>query len=69
MEHLRVRLVNGLSQRLEGVADGKYVSAFLFPKARWMEVLQVIKSQPKHIVKGSRTFIEVLGYLTERARA
>ena len=69
MEHLRVCLVNGLPQRLERVADGGYRSAFLIPKASRMEVLQFIKSQPQHIVKHAKTFIEVLGYLPERARA
>ena len=69
MEHLRVRLVNGLRQRPERVGDGKYLSTFLFPKERRMEVLQLIESQPQHIVKRAKTFIEVLGYLPERARA
>ena len=37
MEHLHVRLVNGLPQQLERVADGGYRSAFLIPKAPQME--------------------------------
>ena len=70
LEHLRVRLVNGLPQRLERVADGgKDRSAFLIPKASQMEVLQFIESQPQHIVKRGKTFVEVLGYLPEGARA
>ena len=69
MEHLRVRLVNGLPQRLERVTDGGYRSAFLIPKARRMEVLLFIESQPQHIVKRAKTFVEVLGYLPEGVRA
>ena len=69
MEHLRVRLVNGLPQWLARVADGNYRSAFLIPKARRMEVLQFIESQPQHIVNQSKTFVEVLGYPPEGARA
>ena len=56
MEHLRVRLVNGLPQRLERVADSGYRSAFLIPKAC-------------RIVNCAKTFVEVLGYLPEGARA
>ena len=44
IEYLLLRLVNGLPQRLERGADRKYLSAFLFPKARQMEVLQFIES-------------------------
>ena len=40
MEHLRVRLVNDRQQPLQRVADGKYLTAFLFSKTRQMEVLQ-----------------------------
>ena len=69
MKYLRVRLVNGLPQRLERVADGGYRSAFLIPKARRMEVLQFIESQPQHIVNRAKTFIEVLAYLPEGAQA
>ena len=69
MEHLCVRLVNGLPQRLERVADGGYRSAFLIPKARRKEVLHFIESQLQHIVNRAKTFVEVLGYLTEGARA
>ena len=61
MEHLRLRLVNGLPQRLERVADGgKYRSAFLIPKARRMEVLRFIESQPQHIVNRAKTFVAVM---------
>ena len=69
MEHLRVRLVNGLPQRLDRVADCGYRSAFLIPKASLMEVLHFIESQPQHIVKRAKTFVEVLAYLPEGARA
>ena len=70
MELLRVRLLSGLPQRLERVADGgKYCSAFLIPKARRMDVLQFIESQPKLIVNRAKTFVEVSGYLPEGARA
>ena len=69
MEHLRVRLVNGLPQRLERVADGGYFSAFLIPKVRRMDVLQFIESRPQHIVNRAKIFFEVLGYLPEGARA
>ena len=70
IEHLRSRLVNGLPQRLKWVADGgKYHSAFLVPKAHRMEVLQFIETQPQHIVNRAKTFVEVLGYLLEGARA
>ena len=61
MEHLRVRLVNCLPQRVERVADGgKCLSAFLTPKARQMIVLQFLESQPQHIVNRAKTFVEVL---------
>ncbi len=68
-EHLRVRLVDGLPQRLERVSDGKFRSAFLFPKARRLEVLKFIESQPQHIVKRAKSLIEVLGYLPEGSRS
>ena len=63
-----MRLVNGLPQRLERGADRKYLSAFLFPKVRRMEVLQFIESQPQHIAESAKTIMAVLGYLPERVR-
>ena len=69
MGHLRVRFLNSLPQLLEWVADGgKYRSAFLIPKARRMDVLQFLESQPQHIVNRAKTFVEVLGYLPEGAQ-
>lgn len=65
IEHLRVRLLDRLPQRIERVADDKYRSAFLIPKARRLEVLKFIENRPQHIVKRSKTFIEVLGYLPD----
>ena len=68
MEHIRVRIVDGLPQRLERAADG-YLSAFLIPKARRPEVLQFIENQPEHIIKRAKSFMEVLGYLPDGAQA
>ena len=69
MGRLRVRLFNSLPQLLERVADGgKYPSAFLIPKERRMDVLQFLENQPQHIVNRAKTFVEVLGYLSEGAR-
>ena len=63
-----MRLVNALPERHERMVDGGYLSAFLFAKARRMEVLQ-IERKPQHLVKHAKTFIEVLDYLPERAEA
>ena len=60
-EHLRIKLTNGLPQRIERIGD--YRSAFLIPKARRLEVLQFIKEQPQHIVKQTKSVIEVLGIM------
>ena len=63
MELLRVRLLSGLPQRLERVVDGgKYCSAFLIPKARRMDVLQFLESQPQHIVNRAKIFLKELDF-------
>ena len=64
-----MRLLNSLPQLLERMADGgKCRSAFLIAKARRMDVLQFLESQPQHIVNRAKTFVEVLGYLPEGAQ-